>query len=134
VKEISGPKFEDFVDLESGIPMNAERTVGLASRLKLSPREAGLESFELASGYGAERREELVKKAAELATVLKMKHGYTFDIDLLVDALVHLRKIGFMDGSIRVFYFQTPQPLIVESSNVYDEPLNYLLIAPRIEE
>lgn len=125
-------KFEDFV--EADIPMNSTHTVGLANKLKRPPRNSGLERFELVDGCSRGNREELLKKATELATLLKIKYGYTFDVDLLVDTLLHLRRAGFMDGSITVFYFKSPQPLILESADVYGEPLNYLLVAPRIDE
>jgi len=126
------PKFEDFV--EPDIPMNSSHTVGLTNRLKRDPRSSGLGCFELINSHGKGNREELLKKATELAILLRMKHGYTFDVDMLVDTLLHLRKAGFMDGLITAFYFTTPQPLILESADVYGEPLNYLLVAPRIDE
>jgi hypothetical protein len=66
-----------------------------------------------------------------LSAELKIKYGYTFNKDRVIDTLYHLGKTDFADDEITVYYWKTIYPLVFRLSQNKN---NFLLVAPQIIE
>lgn len=125
------PKFEDFVDVPKIAAhqdiLNNDATVALVKELKRDP-DGELEKFELLHRDGAKTRKVMERQALELAVLLKERHGYSLNDELLTNTIWHLKQAGFMgEGDLTAYYFKKPNPIIVRGDGCY------LLFAPRVE-
>jgi len=118
-------KFSDVVKFDDGNHIiNGSQTVALVRKLQRDPN--GLNSLELLDGYN-EKKRDLEKKAHELAIILRERHGYTVDDELLASTIWHLRQAGFMDnGTITAYYFNSENPVIVGCDGCY------AVVAPKL--
>jgi hypothetical protein len=73
------------------------------------------------------RRSEIMESITELSVELKIKYGYTFDKDRVIDTLYYIGKTDFADDVITVYYWKTISPLAFKLSQN-----NFLLVAPQI--
>lgn len=124
------PKFEDFVDVKKIAAheeiLNSDHTVALVKGLKRDP-EGELERFELLHWYGAKKKE-MERQALALAVMLKERHGYSLNDELLTETIWHLKQAGFMGASdLTAYYFKKALPIIIQGDGCY------LLFAPKIE-
>jgi len=74
-------------------------------------------------------RSEATKGATELATVLRLKHGYTLDEEMVGSALYHLsRGLETRESHVTAYYWPEASPVVFRLDGEV-----CLVVAPRVE-
>jgi len=122
------PTFKELLGsaLEHGI-MDAAQVMALVKLPdEAAKRLKALERLEL----DASTKSKATVRLTELATVLRVKYGYSLDVELAAEALYHLTRVFGDRYDVSAYYWPTENPVVF----VLDESRGVaLVVAPRVE-